>query len=94
MIAFALALLLAPPPATQTATTPPAQAADAVTLQADFLKDWEAQKNKLMKIAAAMPDDKFGFKPKPELRTGRSRAAVLRARPVDASAARLSDDDP
>lgn len=69
MIALALALLLAPPPATQTATAPPAQASDAVTLQADFLKDWEAQKNKLMKIAAAMPEDKFGFKPKPELRT-------------------------
>jgi hypothetical protein len=68
MIAFALALLLVPAPATQAASTPPAQASD-VTLQADFLKDWEAQKSKLMKIAAAMPDDKFGFKPKPELRT-------------------------
>jgi uncharacterized damage-inducible protein DinB len=69
MIAFALALLLVPPPATQAPSTPPAQASETVSLQADFLKDWEAQKNKLMKIAAAMPDDKFAFKPKPELRT-------------------------
>jgi DinB family len=68
MIAFALALLLVPQTATQ-AATPSAQASDAVSLQADLLKDWEAQKNKLMKLAAAMPEDKFAFKPKPELRT-------------------------
>jgi len=69
MIAFAVALLLVPPATIQVAGASSPQAWEAVSLQADFLKDWEAQKNKLMKIAAAMPDDKFGFKPKPELRT-------------------------
>ena len=69
MIAFALALLLVPAPGMQAPSTPPSQGTETVSLQADFLKDWEAQKNKLMKIAAAMPEDKFGFKPKPELRT-------------------------
>jgi hypothetical protein len=69
MIAFALALLLAPASGIQAPTAASPQASEAVTLQADFLKDWEAQKTKLMKIAAAMPEDKFAFKPKPELRT-------------------------
>jgi hypothetical protein len=69
MIAFAVALLLVPPSAIQAPGTASPQASEAVSLQADFLKDWEAQKNKLMKIAAAMPEDKFAFKPKPELRT-------------------------
>jgi len=69
MMPFALALLLLPAPAIQAPSTTSPQASEAVSLQADFLKDWDAQKNKLMKIAAAMPDDKFAFKPKPELRT-------------------------
>jgi hypothetical protein len=69
MIAFALALLLVPPSAIQAPSTPSPQASGSASLQGDFVKDWEAQKNKLMKIAAAMPDDKFTFKPKPELRT-------------------------
>jgi hypothetical protein len=68
MVAFALALLLAGPPAPQAASTPPAQASD-VSLKDDVVKDWDAQKSKLLKLAAAMPDDKFSFKPKPELRT-------------------------
>jgi uncharacterized damage-inducible protein DinB len=69
MIAFAFALLLVPSSTMQTPAAAPSQASDAATLQADFLKDWDAQKNKLMKIAGAMPEDKFTFKPKPELRT-------------------------
>jgi hypothetical protein len=69
MIPFALALLLVPSSAIQAPSTPSPQAAESVGLQGDLVKDWEAQKNKLMKIAAAMPEDKFTFKPKPEVRT-------------------------
>jgi hypothetical protein len=69
MIAVALALFLVPPSVMQAPAATPAQTSESVSLQADFLKDWEAQKSKLMKIAGAMPEDKFTFKPKPELRT-------------------------
>jgi uncharacterized damage-inducible protein DinB len=91
MIAFTLALLLVPPPTIQAPNTPPSQTSEAVSVQADLLKDWEAQKNKLMKLAAAMPDDKFGYKPKPELRTWAEQlthvaaAIVGTIRRVDAS---------
>jgi hypothetical protein len=68
MIAVTLALLLAPA-AVQTPSTAAAQPSTTVGLQADLLKDWEAQKDKLLKIGDAMPEDKFGFKPKPELRS-------------------------
>lgn len=35
----------------------------------DLQKDWAAQKDTMVKLADAMPADKFSFKPKPELRT-------------------------
>ncbi len=69
MIAFALALWLAPVPAIQAPTAAPAAQTGTASLQADLVRDWEGQRDKLMKIAAAMPDDKFSFKPKPEVRT-------------------------
>ena len=38
------------------------------TIHGDLLKDWAAQKDMLVKIANAMPEDKFGFKPTPAQR--------------------------
>lgn len=47
-----------------------APAADApATLPGDLLKDWEALKDTMLKLGDAMPPDKFGFKPTPEVRT-------------------------
>ena len=43
-------------------------AAQTASIQADFLKDWTNQKDTLVKIATAMPDDKFGFKATPPQR--------------------------
>ena len=39
------------------------------TIHGDLLKDWAAQKDMLVKIANAMPEDKFGFKPTPGQRS-------------------------
>jgi hypothetical protein len=39
------------------------------TLSADVMKDWNAQRNTMMQIAAAMPEDKFGFKATPPQRS-------------------------
>jgi len=41
----------------------------ATSLQADLLKDWQSLKDTMVKIADAMPPDKFDFKPKPEVRS-------------------------
>jgi hypothetical protein len=46
--------------------TPHAQSA---TIASDLLKDWRAQKETMMKIADAMPADKFGYKPTPPQRS-------------------------
>ena len=43
--------------------------AQSVTLATDFMKDWRAQKDTMMKIADAMPAEKFGFKTTPPQRT-------------------------
>ena len=67
MIALAMALVLAPMLSFQAPQTAPA--AQAASLHADMLRDWQSQRDKLMKTAEAMPPDKFAFKPKPELRT-------------------------
>ncbi len=37
--------------------------AQTPTLKANTLADWRSQKDTLMKLAAAMPEEKFGFKP-------------------------------
>jgi len=44
-------------------------AAQTASLQGDFLKDWAGQKDLLAKIAAAMPEDKYGFKATPAQRS-------------------------
>jgi len=42
--------------------------AQAVSLQAEMLKDWTALRDTMAKIAAEMPEDKFSFKPTPPQR--------------------------
>jgi uncharacterized damage-inducible protein DinB len=44
-------------------------AAQSPTIQSDALKDWTNMKETMTKIADAMPEDKFGFKPTPAQRT-------------------------
>ena len=39
------------------------------TVYEDVVKDWAGQKDLLVKLAAAMPDDKLGFKPTPAQRS-------------------------
>ncbi len=46
---------------------PAAQA--TTTLHADLLKDWTGMKDRMVKIADAMPEEKFGFKPTPAQRS-------------------------
>jgi uncharacterized damage-inducible protein DinB len=48
-----------------TASTALAQA----TIHGDLMKDWASQKDTIVKIAGAMPEDKFGFKPTPAQRS-------------------------
>jgi uncharacterized damage-inducible protein DinB len=43
-------------------------AAQTPSLQANFLADWISQKDTLMKLANAMPEDKFTYKPTPPQR--------------------------
>lgn len=59
------------PSPTATPATPaaaPAPAAQGAILN-DLLKDWQEQKDSLMKLADAMPEDKFGFKSTPAQRS-------------------------
>jgi len=44
-------------------------AAQSPTIQSDALKDWTNMKDTMTKIADAMPEDKFGFKPTPAQRS-------------------------
>lgn len=39
------------------------------TIYGDLVKDWNGQKDLLVKLANAMPDDKLGFKPTPAQRS-------------------------
>lgn len=55
-------------PASTPATTNTPTAGGGATVVGDLLKDWQDQKDTLMKIADAMPEDKFGFKPTPAQR--------------------------
>jgi hypothetical protein len=43
-------------------------AAQSTTIHSDVLKDWTNMKATMTKIADAMPEDKFGFKPTPAQR--------------------------
>jgi uncharacterized damage-inducible protein DinB len=53
------------PPAT---TEAPASAAAGAVLS-DLSKDWQEQKDSMMKLADAMPEDKFGYKSTPAQRS-------------------------
>jgi hypothetical protein len=64
LLAF-VAALVAALGSTGQAQAPAAKA----TLAGDLVKDWESQKDMLMKISDAMPEEKFGFKSTPEQRT-------------------------
>jgi hypothetical protein len=44
-------------------------AAQSPTIQSDVLKDWTNMKETMTKIADAMPEDKFGYKPTPAQRS-------------------------
>jgi hypothetical protein len=43
--------------------------AQSVTVASDLMKDWKAQKETMMKIADAMPEEKFGFRATPPERS-------------------------
>ena len=43
--------------------------AQSASIKADFVKEWTGQKDTLMKIADAMPEDKYGFKATPAQRS-------------------------
>jgi len=43
--------------------------AQTTTLSADIMKDWKVQRETMMRIAEAMPDDKFGYKSTPPQRS-------------------------
>jgi uncharacterized damage-inducible protein DinB len=58
LLPFALALLL-----------PQVAAAQPVSLQDNALQDWSRLKDTMLKIAAAMPEDKFGYRATPAERT-------------------------
>ncbi|HET9834390.1 MAG TPA: DinB family protein, partial [Vicinamibacterales bacterium] len=44
-------------------------AAQTASIHSDFVKDWQGQKDTLVKIAQAMPEDKFSFKATPAQRS-------------------------
>jgi uncharacterized damage-inducible protein DinB len=48
---------------------PSSASAQGTTLASDLLKDWRAQKATMLKIAEAMPEDKFAFRATPAQRT-------------------------
>lgn len=61
-----------PPAGESTAPATPAATPagpDAPTVRGDLIKDWQRQKETLMKIADAMPEDKFGYKSTPAQRS-------------------------
>jgi uncharacterized damage-inducible protein DinB len=59
------------PSSTATPATPAAASGPAAqgAILNDLLKDWQEQKDGLMKLADAMPEDKFGFKSTPAQRS-------------------------
>ena len=58
----------APAPSEPAATSAPAAAGQA-TARGDLIKDWQDQKDMMLKIADAMPEDKFGYKSTPAQRS-------------------------
>ena len=72
VVALALGVLAAACGGTATEQSAPAPAATApagtATVLGDLQKDWQDQKDTMMKIADAMPEDKFGYKSTPPQR--------------------------
>ena len=66
MIRFSRTLAMAALAATAVVAKPAAQTA---SIKADFVADWQGQKDTLVKIAQAMPEDKFSFKATPAQRS-------------------------
>ena len=58
-----------PAPAATAAASAPAAGAGQAAVLGDLLKDWQDQKDTVMKIADAMPENKFGYKSTPAQRT-------------------------
>jgi uncharacterized damage-inducible protein DinB len=73
VVAIALSLLTITCGGTTPEQRDPASAAIApagtATVLGDLLKDWQRQQETMMKIADAMPEDKFGFKSTPPQRS-------------------------
>ena len=58
-----------PAPATSEAPTAAPAPAPQSAILSDLLKDWQEQKDSLMKLADAMPENKFGYKSTPAQRS-------------------------
>lgn len=56
-------------PAPADAPATPAASAGQATVRGDLLKDWQEQKDTLLKIADAMPEDMFGYTSTPAQRS-------------------------
>ena len=54
-----------------------ALSAQSATLNAELLKDWTDQKTTMMKIAEAMPEEKFSYKSTPPQRDYGQQTARL-----------------
>lgn len=54
--------------------------AQPVSLQDNVLEDWTRLKDTMMKISAAMPDDKFGYRATPPERTWGEQILFIRLR--------------
>ena len=66
MTRFSRTLAVAALGATAVVARPAAQTA---SIKADFVQDWQGQKDTLVKIAQAMPEDKYSFKATPAQRS-------------------------
>jgi uncharacterized damage-inducible protein DinB len=66
MCVIALGALIALSATAAAQTSPTTQTA---TIHGDLVKDWTAMKDMMAKIAEAMPEDKYGFKPTPAQRS-------------------------
>lgn len=73
VVAFAFSVLAGACGSTTTESSTPTPTATApagtATVLGDLLKDWQDQKDTMMKIADAMPEDKFGYKSTPPQRS-------------------------
>ena len=68
-MAFIVACGSEAPAPGEPAAAPASVAAGQATVRGDLLKDWQDQKDMMMKIADAMPEDRFGYKSTPAQRS-------------------------